>query len=291
MMRKPGCLTLTLMFLAGAAAVSRAGEDDPTPLRVNIGVDGRTHHFFRGFLQEDQGLIVQPWIDTGIPLGENSLGIWELNVGLWNSLHNGPTGLEGAATTGPDAWYESDFYFGLGVRSENVAASATYLIASSPNNSFNTKQEVSFSVVYNDAEWWGEDDDSFTGLQPHAILAFEIDNQTDGGSDKGIYLELGIEPGFTLNESGDLPVFVALPVTFGFSVSDYYQPAGRSDDSLGFIQTGASASIPLTMVPERFGAWTLTGSVEALFLGDNTERINNGDGSEIVGTIGVGISF
>ena len=33
-------------------------------------------------------------------------------------------------------------------------------------------------------------------LSPKAVLAFELDGQADGGSNKGTYLELGIRPTF-----------------------------------------------------------------------------------------------
>ncbi len=113
---------------------------------------------------------------------------------------------------------------------------------------------------------------------------------SDGAnSDAGIYLELGIAPGFTC-DIGKTPVTLTLPASVGLSLSDYYEDAGGDDDTFGFAQVGAKASIPLGE-PGRLGAWTLNVGVSDLLLGDHTEGYNGGDATEVIGTIGLQVNF
>jgi hypothetical protein len=73
-------------------------------------------------------------------------------------------------------------------------------------------------------------------------------------------------------------------------VSDYYQDATSADDTFGFAQVGTKASIPLGE-PSRVGAWTLNAGVSVLFLGEHTKLFNGGDGTEMIGTVGLQWNF
>jgi hypothetical protein len=89
---------------------------------------------------------------------------------------------------------------------------------------------------------------------------------------------------------GKTPVTLTFPASVGLSLSDYYQNAGGSDDTFGFAQIGAKASIPLGE-PGRFGTWTLNAGVSVLYLGDHTKAFNNGDDTELIGSIGLQWNF
>ena len=51
---------------------------------------------------------------------------------------------------------------------------------------FGTVQELAFKV--SKSHW----------LSPYATIAFELDGQADGGSNEGVYLELGVGPSWSL---------------------------------------------------------------------------------------------
>ncbi len=280
-------VTATLLALDTAAAQDSEGTPAQTQAQVesSIGVDMTNQYFFRGIVQENQGAIAQPWIDFVFPLGEGENTSWSFNIGTWNSLHDGPTGSGGA---GMSMHYELDAYAGIGVDfAENWSSSVSYVVLYSPNSAFATVKELDISISFDDSGLFGGESSSFSGVQPSVTLAWELDGQSDGGDDEGIYLEVGIEPAFDLID----PVSASFPVVTGFSLSNYFEFATGSDDFFGFAQVGVSLSTPLNFLPARLGSWNLSGGVSRLFLGDNLETINGGDSSEVILSLGLGIAF
>ncbi len=277
----------TLLVLDTAAAQDSEGAPAQTQAQVesSIGVDMTNQYFFRGIVQENQGAIAQPWIDFVFPLGEGENTSWSFNIGTWNSLHDGPTGSGGA---GMSMHYELDAYAGIGVDfAENWSSSVSYVVLYSPNSAFATVKELDISISFDDSGLFGGASSGFSGVQPSVTLAWELDGQSDGGDDEGIYLEVGIEPAFDLID----PVSASFPLVTGFSLSNYFEFGTGSDDFFGFAQGGVSLSTPLNFVPARLGSWTLSGGVSILFLGDNLETINGGDSSEVILSLGLGIAF
>jgi len=268
-----------------------APEDVPPRPAVSAGADVSNAYFFRGILQEDQGVVVQPWAKAEITLFEREEGLRTLflDVGQWNSLHSGPTGT-GGEHPGPDAWYESDFVAGLSSElGDGFVARAGYTLYTSPNDSFADVHEIGLSLGLGDGAWWGEGD--FLGVRPSILVALELDGQADAGRDEGVYAELGIAPGFAIAGVDAAPVTLSFPVSLGLSLDDYYEDAGGDDTTLGDVGVGAALGIPLRFVPESAGAWTLSVSLRALILFDSLEEKNGGDDLEWIATAGLAVAF
>jgi len=68
-------------------------------------------------------------------------------------------------------------------------------------------------------------------------------------------------------------ISILIPFTVGFSVNDYYVNSAGEEDAVGFWDLGLNASYGVPL-PVRFGGWS----------------INGGEGSEIVGSVGLGWS-
>jgi hypothetical protein len=268
-------------------------QEPPPPRPVNervvrgeLGLDFTSAYFFRGILQEDQGIIAQPWIELGFGLyeGDGPLRALDLTFGLWNSLHEGPTGSGGNRSM----WYESDFDVGVEGRiGDRIHVGTTYTAFHSPNGSFPTVQELAFSARYDDHDQMATVLTS--GLQPSALLAFELDGQRDGGTEKGIYLQLGVEPTFPLGDH----LTLSAPVRVGLSLGDYYERPvfGDNDDFLGFLDFGAEIAAMLPFLPARMGPWEAKAGVHLLVLGDNNEARNNDDPGEVIFTLGMRTTF
>jgi hypothetical protein len=77
-------------------------------------------------------------------------------------------------------------------------------------------------------------------------------------------------------------------VRLGLSLGGYYELAG-DDHTFGYSSVAGVMTVPLGG-HSKFGAWNVHGGVEYLALGEMTKAINNGDGSKVVGSIGVGWS-
>jgi len=275
-----------MLMPATATAQEEMAEEGPSTY-FSLGADYTTIYFFRGIWQgnDDSGSF-QPWAEGGVTIYEGEKFVTSVDVfaGIWNSFQGSPTG-----NSTNNQWYELDVYAGFAVGlPANFAAGATVTAYTSPNDAFDTVSEVALDLAYDDSDLWGE---KFAGLQPYLVIAFEFDGEADGGGDEGIYLELGIEPSFAFMPDSDYPITIAIPVTLGLSVDDYYQDATGDDETFGFLDIGVVASMPLTMVPSKFGAWSVSAGVHALFLGDHTEQINENDDFEIIGTLGLAVDF
>jgi hypothetical protein len=259
---------------------------------LSAGMDYTTDYYFRGILQEDQDYIFQPYAEVTFKLlenpGQGPLTGLGFTLGLWNSLHGGPSGVEGGeAKADPRIWYEADFYAKVGATFfEDLSTAVIYTAYMSPNDSFPTVQELALSLGYNDRKLLGP-----FALNPSVLLAFELKNEADLGRGQGVYLQLGVAPGLTLMEKGPLPVTLTLPLTVGLSLSDYYEFGTGDDETFGYFSGGVAASVPLTFIPPAFGSWQARASVIVLTLGDNLKAVNNGDRSEVIGTLGIAFSY
>ncbi|MCB9832123.1 MAG: hypothetical protein H6807_06570 [Planctomycetes bacterium] len=292
------CLALTLQAQETTSTTDRAlataveeTAESGIGISGNLGLDCYTHYFFRGIIQENDDLILQPSVGVNLRVLEHHedwLSSVDIGLGLWNSLHWGPTGADGGGTD-PELWYEADFTASLSFGFfDTVTLGLSYVALTSPNDFFGTVEELDIALAYDDAELWGGD---FGGLQPSATLVFELDGQSDGGQDEGVYLELGIAPGFTLLEDETYPITIKLPVKVGLSLSDYYEVATSDDDAFGYLDFGVDLAVPLAFIDQAFGAWELGAGVHGLYLGDNTRIYNSGDEFEVYGFVGISVSF
>lgn len=263
---------------AGAAVPSTAEPPQNGPGRLSFAgaVDVVSSYMFRGIRQDDRGLVAWPAVELGAVLvaGDGAVKRLAMNVGLWNSLHSGPTGLDGP--TGK-MWYESDFYstVTLGLAG-GLSVAGTYTAYISPNNSFQTVREVSVTATLDDT-------DGPLPLAPYGVLAYEIEGQADGGTGRGTYLELGIKPGVGLFSNR---AALSFPTRVGLSLNDYYEgPDGSA--AFGYVETGAVATAPLTRVPRSLGVWSARGGLSLLTLGPSLRASNRGDRFKLVGLLGL----
>ena len=60
----------------------------------------------------------------------------------------------------------------------------------------------------------------------------------------GVYLQLGVNPGYTVAPKSDYPLTISLPVTLGLSGSDYYEFGTTQNPTFGYVQFGPVFSVP-----------------------------------------------
>lgn len=264
----------------------RAALDTPAVVSGSLGVTLTNQYLFRAILQENQGVVAQPWAELGFHLhqgrGDDLLQSVDLTAGIWNSLHDGPTGGAGGV------WYEADVYAGLSARlGSRWTVGATYTVYHSPNGSFGTVEEVSGSLAFDDSDLWLP-----FALQPSAIFAFEVDGQADAGTKEGIYAQLGVEPHFPLGGVNGFGFELVVPLVVGLSVRDYYElPTGGGDKAFGYFDAGLVLAASLTDLPNPGNPWTVEAGLHYLVLGDTNEARNAGESSELLATFTVGTSF
>jgi hypothetical protein len=275
----------------GQAADKTAEPAGPNTGRLSLsaGVDWTSAYFFRGIKQETEDLILQPYGELGIKLVDQAGALTSLTVtgGVWNSFHTGPTGSDSPTASDPKVWYEFDGYVRLSaVLWEDLTTYALYTAYVSPNDAFGTVQEIALGVGYNDAKLLG-----LFALNPSVLIAFEIDGQADAGADNGVYVQIGIAPGYTFLAESAYPISISVPLSVGLSLSDYYEFGTGSDDTFGYFSGGATVSVPLAFIPPAFGKWLVKAGVTVLYLGDNLKTVNDGDRVQVIGTAGLAFTY
>jgi hypothetical protein len=281
-----------LLCSAGASQGAARPAADPqaddsaavgSAITAQFNLDFTNAYFYRGIRQQDKDLIVQPAARLTARLLDNSDFTLDGFIGTWNSF-----GPNAGTRTGAliDDWYESDLYAGFTLSRASLSLTTSYTFLTSPSDAFQSVQELGFTLALDDSAWlqsWA--------LKPYATLSIETgSNGSDSPDlDNGTYLELGIAPGFSFDVAST-PVTLTIPASLGLSVSDYYQNASGNDDTFGFAQVGARASIPLGD-PGRYGQFSLITGASVLFLGDHTKAFNNGNDTEIIATLGLQWTF
>jgi hypothetical protein len=249
----------------------------------DIGIDIVSMYIARGIPLENQGAILQPYIDLSFKFYEGSGALTRASVdlGFWNSFHSRKTFAGPGDTT--RAWFESDFTAGLSfVFHENLTLSPYYRAYMSPNDASETAHDLGLRLAFNDTDILGA-----WALHPYALVQFDVENTSGNGGDEGIYYEIGIAPGCDLGQ-----VAFSLPIRAGFGSSDYY----AGDEGYGFFSVGVNAEYKLSFVPECLGAWTIHGNATYYNLGDgtadaNVPAIRDADHNEFVFGGGLRVAF
>jgi hypothetical protein len=282
--RTYACIIISLAALSQAGAGLAQDELEAAPteslLSAAFGVDFTSAYFFRGYLQEDAGLIAQPWFEASMvlvePDGDSDITL-SGTLGTWSSIHSEQTGALGGSV---DSWYENDVYAGLTLATGNLEFGLGYSVYQYPNSTFNTVQEIGATAAYDISEFPISE---FVGTPSIGIFT-EVDN-SNVGTGTASYLQLDAGPSFALTE--DEETSLSIPVSVGVSLDDYY--VGTDDEFFGFASIGASVdhNIPI----DRAGTLTITAGVNVLLLGDTTKAANNGDEADASVFVGCTMSF
>jgi hypothetical protein len=295
-----------------------------------LGVDFPTQYFYRGYLQQDRGFIAQPFLTISANLGDENGLLVRPYVGWWNSLHSKPVNavrgghgrhnhnartvqveeeytdpghagqeephthtrlvdvfLPGNANSGK-GWYESEVIAGSTFTRGDLFIDLSYHAHFFPEDTHDFVHEIGVKVSYDLAGLW---DDEPAGrrkfsLRPWVAVFREL---ADHNGDENTYVEVGIEPTWRFR-AFDQRFALSTPLTLAGSPDGYYFD-DSGDESLGYGSAAVKATMALP-VPEKFGHWYLNGSVTYLhLLADSAEAGNGGDESEILGQIGIGVSF
>ena len=279
------CRIAIALTVAGCCASPVAAQTAPgNQGRITFtgGYDFANAYMFRGLLQDDTRVIMWPFAEAAAELHRDDDGVTsvKLHVGTWNSLHTGATGLNGPRR---ELWYESDVYATLAVGLEDTVVSGTWIVYTSPSNSFSTIQEVIVKATLDDIGTTG------IGLNPHALVAFELGTsprlgQADQGTNGGTYLEAGVTPGWS-----DAALDLRFPLKIGLSLNDYYELAGV-DHRFGYLSLGAVATVPIAR-NTSYGTWNVRGGIEFQSLGDTPEAFNRGDQTKLIASVGLTLSY
>jgi len=262
-------------------------------LSLTGGADITTAYFFRGLLQERDGVIVQPYADLGFNLydaPEDILSGVTANIGTWNSFHSKHTGAGAQNASGNstmDIWYEMDWYAGGTFElMDALSLGASWVAYTYPNQALKTVQEVDLTMGLDDSDWLGS-----WALHPSTTFAIEYEN-TGGlggasGTESGAYFQLDIAPGMRLIEDPVMPIDLSFPVSVGLALDGNYY----NGDIFGFAKYGPQLTVPIRFIPEDYGSCAMTAAVSFYSLGTNARALNKGENFWTVGTWGISMAY
>lgn len=289
--------TLAAVLLAAAAVPSFAMAQDTTATPAeepapntgafHFGADlfYTTSYFFRGYNQEDTGLIFQPNVYATFNALTSDDVIVDLKVGSWNSLHENQTISDGI-------WYENDLYALATVNVQGFKFNVGYTLYTYPDDAFESIHEIGVSTGFDDTKLWEKAGLAGFTLNPELGVYFETD---DGNGSEDIYAELKLTPAYQLDL--DVPVIgkgkLSLPMILGMSLDDYYLDSDGSNAFFGYLQVGAAVSVPLDFIPAKYGTWSATGGINYIhMLADSTELANDGGTDyELQGVVGISMTY
>lgn len=244
---------------APAPAATPAPEPPAKKVTGTVGADIPSGYYFRGYRQEfNPAFTFQPFVDIAVA-GESA----SFNFGLFNSFHTGSLKKDAGA-----GYYETDFYAAVTVAKIKATYTA-YTYPKLPSISDSAIQELMFST-------------SLSGkLAPSVALAFEL--KKPAGLDKGIYLELGINPAVPMKDGA--PVAITIPVKLGLGLKDYYFNED-GDTPFGYFSAGVNVSKPVAH-------GDLHGGVTVYGFGDSLKGVNLDEpkSGQVVGSVGFTVTF
>jgi len=291
-------LTLSAVAVAGillpaslfAGTESKAVVETTTKsaLSGDLGVNFVSEYISRGVIQENKGVIAQPYADVFYTVYEGTGAIDKvtLNLSLWSSFQDKHTGSPSTARVRD--WYEFDYAPGISVTFlKNWTATASYAEFFSPSAAWDASRNLTLNLAYNDADLLGA-----FALHPHVAYLRELQGSApyggnpvgyNGVSGHGNYYEVGVAP--ALPAFG--PVTVTFPLNVGFGSGDFY----LENKGFGYFSGGVNASIALPFIPASFGAWSANAGVTYVRLNEVNADFANADKNRVVWQGGIGATF
>ena len=239
------------------------------------GLDYLSAYYFRGYLQADSGLIMQPYANLFVtcPCGDGLVA--RPYLALFNSTHFGDN----------DRMRDmSDVMLGVATTWKSLFVDARYAYYTTAPDMRAPVHEVGVKASL-DALGFAEESGPISIRPSLGVYGGTI----DGGADY-LYVELGLEPAWRGEVAGRF-VGVSLPLLWGLSGDDYYFNAAGGNAAWGYFSAGVSGSVALPS-PKGCGEWFLNATFQYLYLdADNLRAINDGRRNVFLGKVGVGFVF
>jgi len=272
------------MALGAACLAPRAraaeAEDEEARLAFDLAVRGLTAYYAQGFLQERDGLVLQPEAEATFTVLRSGCLSAGLLGGLFGSLHEHATFIEDPDDL-LDHFYDFTWWAGISCDVGKLSLATWFERSTSPSGAYDPYESWQLEVAFDDSGWAPD-----LSLQPWAALYVEITNSLDD-LDPGVNLAFGIEPTRTFSGTrlGDLTL--RFPITASLSLHDFYQDANGRDDVFGWFGFGVYLDVPLGCLP---GGATLEVGATRMFFGRSLAEYNERS-DDTVASVGLTFSF
>lgn len=316
-MPKKHYLTIAAAAMLGLSSLSSAlagtetaapGKESKQPappcpttcITGDFGVTFTSEYISRGLVEQDKGVIGQPYLDIYLKLysgDPNSMFINSVSAQLsfWSDIGsnlytaNTAIGLpEGAVQhttphTHADAvpsWFEFDWDPGISVSfGQHFTLLTQYFEFDSPAGDFSTARSIDAALSYSDSYLWANVPVLGAGnfaINPHFTVLYELGAPGEAGLQPGgWYYELGVAPSFTIMPKATYPITLSIPATVGLG-DDHGFYAGNT---FGYFSVGPTLSVPLAFIPSCLGSWTVSASYLYYYEGTTVRAFNVSNGT------------
>jgi hypothetical protein len=276
-------------LLLVAVANTDAQEATDTGLRwraltglVEVAVADK--YIYNGYVVQDQGPIVQPYLELAEEFytGSGLLTSASATFSFFTSLQSREDGA--THTAAPGHWfYELQVEAGVELElAKRFTVSLSYLRFDSPINAYQPSSALQLTLRYDDTEIPG-----WFALNPHVTWLAALPFGWNADDADGNYFEVGVAPTIILAAETRYPVTLTLPINVGFGDDTYY-----SGDNFGYASIGLSISVPLAFLPKDFGEWNFALTGTYYRLGPAAADLSNdGDRSQSVFTATASMEF
>lgn len=268
---------LSLPLTAGETAKTQKSKEVVAPAE-----ESHVHFLFdvtlasayntpRGMMVRANGLTIQPLFLTFIDLykGDGFINSIKFVGGCWNDL-----GTEGVSKQPPYGsnpktnWTEIDPIAGFSIGlAKNFTLDVTYIGFAEQILDIGLVHNLETKISFNDSELLGA-----FALHPYFLYWQELANKTTDARvpqavfgpsalsgkhpqpGSSFYFELGITPSYTFKEAGNLKVEV--PCRVMFPDSRFYGEYYGSSSTVGLLEAGLKATLPLPNMPKGYGHWS-----------------------------------
>ena len=259
-------------------------EEKPETLwSGDFGVNSVSAYFAFGVMQENKGVIAEPFFDVARTLfiGGGLVNNVTLGLQFWSSMHSAETGANKSSAV--PWWYEFDYYVPVGLTiAKKWTLTISYLDYEFPGCAFTAQRGVQTDIAYDDSELLGS-----LALHPHALILYNFEGVLGVGRTRAWYGEIGITPTASIAAKTGYPVNLSFPILLGCGDSHFY-PGG----AYGYFSVSANGSVPLAFLPKSIGSWTANAGITYYNLGEATATVNaNRDHNAYVWQIGIRRTF
>jgi len=291
---------------AATPATFAPAESSTSPFSVLVGTNWASAYYWRGFRQTPNGSPnLQPYLELGVKLLKDAGPLSSLVIapGIWTNWNDGSR----TDFDREEFWLTLPYFKATATWWETLSTTVTYTYYKSVGSSSGLN-EVGLGFGLNDAKWLGA-----FAFNPNLLLAFDFETEealTGSLPSYRVYMGLGLAPGYTFFESSRLPVNISVPMTFGFSVKDFYVQRRVSrcpavitagfgncvtfedqNQAFGYFSGGPLISMPLKFIPASFGSWTLQGGVQFLALNSALAARNDQRSFVPIGSVGLSLTY
>lgn len=238
----------------------------------------------RGQIVRDKGLTIQPLLLAFIDLYKSDktfINDFKIVGGIWNDFGTAAVAKHAPFGSKPETHYtESDPVFGISTTFlKNFTFEATYTAFIEQIEDIGTSHHVFLKLSADDSDWlkafalhpyfmwWRELD----GKATPADVPFLISGRKNPPG-PSYYFELGISPGYTFKQLGDLRL--DLPCRVMFPGSDFYGEFYHSSSTVGLFEVGAKLTYPLKFIPKNYGFWSVYAGYRYMnFVDENQQQL------------------